>query len=132
MGFVATNATAQSPGYSVDPYAYRVPPGASSSYAYSPQWQIDPFNVGYDLLLGYRPIYSGARQPIGHEIISTHNGNGYIYRPTYAPSPGYHYTPGGALVIEYRGTYSPPQTVVPYSPPVYSEPLTASPTAREF
>ena len=60
-------------------------------------WQMDPFGVGYDLLGGYRPIYAGARQSVGHEIIPTRaDGNGYVYRPVYEASPGYHYTRGGA------------------------------------
>jgi len=100
----ATIATAQSPSvYSgVDPYDVPRPLGVTPYVVAPPMWQLDPFGVGYDLLNGYRPIYSGARQPIGHEMAPTRaDGNGYVYRPVYAPSPGYRYTPGGAMVVEY-------------------------------
>ncbi len=40
-----------------------------------------PFGY-YDLLAGFRPVYLGAPQPTGHQIIAT-SSNGYIYRPVY-------------------------------------------------
>jgi hypothetical protein len=121
----------------VDPYDVPRPAGTAPAVSYDYLWQTDPFGVGYDLLGGFRRIYSGARQPIGHEILPTRpDGNGYVYRPVYAPSPGYRYTPGGALIVEFParhptradtefptlGTpttyYGPPQEVIPQPPPV--------------
>lgn len=100
--------------YSVDPFDYAPPPGATVTTSIETRPQFAPFDQGYNLLGGFRPVYQGVPQPIGHEIISTHNGNGYVYRPFYAPSPGYHYTPQGALVIERPGRY-PTSTATPYS-----------------
>lgn len=88
--------------YKIDPFDVPAAPVFNPSANSASMWQMDPFGVGYDLLGGYRPIYAGARQSIGHEIIPTRaDGNGYVYRPVYEASPGYHYTRGGALIIEY-------------------------------
>jgi hypothetical protein len=123
--------------YTLDPYDYVPAPGSYPVVTVEPRWQVAPFDVGYNLLSGMRPVFTGARQPIGHEIIMTHGGNGYVYRPVYAPSPGYHFTPQGPLIIERAGRYpdSPPDapfppTVVMPSPPL-AEPA-YPPTAREF
>jgi hypothetical protein len=100
-------AAAIAVGQNVSPYVadpYDVPSRTigRATVGETPLWQIDPWGVGYDLVRGFRPVYSGVRQPIGHEIIPTRpDGNGYVYRPVYAPSRGYHYTPGGALVVEF-------------------------------
>lgn len=71
--------------------------------------QMQPFGVGYTLTGGYRPIYSGAVQPTGHQIIETHGGNGYVYRPTYdygnepyGTGYGYRY-PGTTQVVGSSG-----------------------------
>lgn len=85
-----------------DPYDVPRPTVGRPTVSEPLLWQTNPWDVGYDLLAGYRPIYSGVRQPIGHEIVPTRpNGNGYVYRPLYAPSPGYRYTPGGAMIVEF-------------------------------
>ncbi|MBA4020114.1 MAG: hypothetical protein C0483_23370 [Pirellula sp.] len=80
---------------SVDPNQYARPAGAPVTVM--PEWQTNPFQVGYSLVGGYRPLYSGAAQPIGHETISTHGGNGYVYRPVYGAQP--YYAP------QYFGSY---------------------------
>lgn len=72
-----------------------------------------PFGVGYSLAGGYRPVYTGVEQPVGHVTTMTHGGNGYTYQPVYAPAPTQVYTghPGyggygssRALVINNPGT----------------------------
>ena len=117
----ATSASAQSRNvYRMAPYDVQPMYGAQPTISATNFWQYDPFSVGYNLLGGYRPIYSGARQAVGHEIIYTEpNGNGYVYRPVYAPSPGYRYSQGGALIVEYPGRY--PNSVnptMPFAPPM--------------
>lgn len=88
--------------YTTDPYNVPSPAYVSPGGNASTMWQTDPFGVGYNMLSGFRQIYAGARQPMGHEIIPTRaDGNGYVYRPVYAASPGYHYTRGGALIVEF-------------------------------
>jgi hypothetical protein len=111
-----TPASAQSRSvYRMDPYDVQPMYGAQPTISATNFWQYDPFSVGYNLLGGYRPVYSGARQSVGHEIIYTEpNGNGYVYRPVYAPSPGYRYSQGGALIVEYRRRY--PDSVNPTMP----------------
>ena len=114
IGFGAATAGAQSYPYTVDPYDVRPPAWGTPTYSSPTMLQMDPFGVGYNLLSGYRPIYSGARQPIGHEIVATHrNGNGYVYRPIYGPSPGYRYSVGGALVVEYPNVRYPAPAYLP-------------------
>lgn len=75
--------------------------------------QLLPFNTGYSLAGGYRPIYSGFPQPVGDQTIVTHGGNGYAYHPVYEtsalPPPqtvsGRGVVSGGrALVINDPGT----------------------------
>lgn len=74
--------------------------------------QLRPFAVGYSLTGGYRPIYTGAEQPIGDQTIYTHGGNGYVYRPVYEAAAypvgygGYTTTgsSGRAYVVENPGT----------------------------
>lgn len=89
-------AWAQQPTYgSVDPNRY--PRAAGTPVHVMPEWQTNPFQVGYSLVGGYRPLYSGAAQPVGHEMISTHGGNGYVYRPVYGAQP--YYAP------QYFGSY---------------------------
>ena len=85
----------QYPNGSVDPNQYVRPAGAPVTVM--PEWQTNPFQVGYSLVGGYRPLYSGAVQPVGHEMISTHGGNGYVYRPVYGSQP--YYAP------QYFGSY---------------------------
>ena len=140
----ASSANAQFPSYSsIDPLDVPSPVGMAPSVSYGYNWQVDPFGVGYNLLSGYRPIYAGSRQPIGHEIIPTRpDGNGYVYRPVYAPSPGYRYTYGGALVIEYPQRHptradaefptlgGPTMYVAPTPVPAPIEPRTSGP--RDF
>lgn len=114
----ATAAQAQSSAYyTVDPYDVSPPVGATPTYSVPTMVQMNPFAVGYNLLSGYRPIYSGARQPVGHELIGTHdNGvgyNGYVYRPVYGPSPGYRYSVGGALVVEFPNVRYPAPAYLP-------------------
>jgi hypothetical protein len=84
-------------------YAQPVDNGPAVTSAYT--WQTNPFGVGYNLLTGYRPIYGGARQPSGHEVIWT-GQNSYVYRPTYAPNTTSSRATwaGGPLVIDYPGT----------------------------
>lgn len=85
---VASPAQAQQSTYgSVDPNQYARP--AAAPVTVMPEWQTNPFQVGYSLVGGYRPLYSGAVQPVGHEMISTHGGNGYVYRPVYGSQPYY-------------------------------------------
>jgi hypothetical protein len=108
---VASRSHAQQYGYNYygwggpDPYAYAPPAGAYPAAYSTYNYQMNPFAVGYDLLGGYRPIYSGARQPIGHEMIWT-GQNSYVYRPTYAAETSSARVAwgGGPLVIDYPGT----------------------------
>ncbi|MCE9606752.1 MAG: hypothetical protein K8U03_17820 [Planctomycetia bacterium] len=116
LGFQAA-AQAQSGVYgTIDPYDF-VPAAGTVPYVSTvPMFQTQPFAVGYSLSGGYRPIYTGVPQPIGNEIIETHGGNGYVYRPIYAGSmsamPQYYGSngyvnrgsPGSALVIDNPGT----------------------------
>lgn len=106
-----------------DPNSYARPYGQAPVVSYDHTWQTDPFSVGYTLTGGYRSLYSGAPQPVGHETIMTHGGNGYIYRPVYGEQPFYgpqhfgsygvvttgnrplfHGSRGSALVIDNPGT----------------------------
>ena len=121
----ATAQTTASYG-TIDPYDY-APAAPQPSWTTLQNWQMDPFSVGYNLLGGYRGLYIGAAQPIGHETISTHGGNGYVYRPIYGSQPFYgwqhfgsyavvpnHGSKGTALVVDNPGTpnerrYSPSQ-----------------------
>jgi len=88
-----------------DPNYYNPAPGAYPDVYSAYTWQMNPFDVGYDLLAGYRPIYGGARQPVGHEVIWTSH-NGYVYRPTYSPNTTSSRVAwgGGPLVIDFPGT----------------------------
>jgi hypothetical protein len=88
-----------------DPNYFLPAPGTCPDVYSGYAWQTNPFAVGYDLLAGYRPIYGGARQPIGHEMIWT-SQNGYVYRPTYSPNTSSSRIAwaGGPLVIDYPGT----------------------------
>lgn len=146
LHFVLTAAAAallgqNAPAFVGDPYDLPSPTVGRPIVSETPLWQADPWGVGYDLLGGYRPIVSGVRQPIGHEIVPTRpDGNGYVYRPLYAPSPGYHYTPGGALVVEFPQRH-PTTADAPFPafarPAEYVEPVFAAPPAprrgpREF
>ena len=93
---LAGSAQAQPRAWSsVDPNQYARPAGTPVTGI--SEWQTNPFQVGYSLVGGYRPLYSGAAQPIGHEMISTHGGNGYVYRPVYGSRP--YYAP------QYYGSY---------------------------
>lgn len=65
--------------------------------------QTQPFAVGYSLTGGYRPIYTGAVQPTGHQVTMTHGGNGYTYQPTYDYGNGYGYG-AAAAPVGYDGT----------------------------
>lgn len=106
-----------------DPNSYARPYGQYPAVSYDQTWQTDPFSVGYTLTGGYRSLYSGAPQPVGHETIMTHGGNGYVYRPVYGEQPFYgwqhfgsygvvttgnrpmfHGSRGSALVIDNPGT----------------------------
>lgn len=120
LGFDVASARAQS-YYTVDPYDVRVAPGSTPSYSVSNMIQINPFGVGYNLLSGYRQIYSGSRRVVGHELVGTHyNGvgyNGYVYRPMYEPSPGYRYSVGGALVVEFPSVRYPAPMYLPSNVP---------------
>lgn len=122
IGFGAASAEAQS-YYTVDPYDVPQPAWGAPTYSASTatMYQMNPFGVGYNLLSGYRTIYSGARQAVGHELIGTHdNGagyNGYVYRPIYGPSPGYRYSVGGALVVEYPNVRYPAPVYLPADAP---------------
>jgi hypothetical protein len=88
-----------------DPNYFRPAAGAYPDVYSTYNWQMNPFAVGYDLLAGYRPIYGGARQPVGHEMIWTSH-NGYVYRPTYSPNTTSTRVAwgGGPLVIDFPGT----------------------------
>ena len=88
-----------------DPNFFVPASGAYPDAYYGYAWQTNPFAVGYDLLAGYRSIYGGARQPVGHEMIWTSH-NGYVYRPTYSPDATSSRIAwaGGPLVIDYPGT----------------------------
>jgi hypothetical protein len=159
----ATGAAAQEFGYRYygtggpDPYSYAPSPGTVPAVYSAYTWQTSPFSVGYDLLAGYRPIYGGARQPIGHEMIWT-SDNSYVYRPTYSPntSPIRAAWWGGPLVIDFPGTdrakyytssgpvwelkpgmFTPYDVAPPLPPMVELEPSAAPPAAvrsgpREF
>jgi hypothetical protein len=117
--------------YTIDPYDVPTAPQLAPGGTPATMWQMDPFARGYNLLSGYRPVYAGARQPMGHEVIPTRpDGNGYVYRPVYAPSPGYHYTYGGALVIEYPQQHPTlGEAAFPTLPPTNNYPAAMTPQA---
>lgn len=72
-----------------------------------------PFAGGYSLAGGYRPVYTGVEQPVGHEITMTHGGNGYVYQPVYASAPTQVYTGSGS---SYDGHYGSTRTLVINNP----------------
>lgn len=69
------------------PYALIVAPANPGALKPDPFRPLayQPFGP-YDLLGGYAPVYLGARQPSGHEIVPL-GPNGYIYRPTFDDPP---------------------------------------------
>ena len=105
-------AEAQSPSARViDPFDIPRDYSGSSIVAAGPSWQTDPFNVGYNLLGGYRTINVGARQAVAHELVWT-GPNGYVYRPIYS-SDGGRWADGGSrrlppgfgpLIIDFPGS----------------------------
>lgn len=118
LGAATASAQSYSPYYGIDPYDVPTPAWATHRYSAPTMLQMDPFGVGYNLLSGYRPVYGGARQPVGHEVISTQpNGNGYVYRPIYGPSPGYRYSVGGSLIVEYPSVRYPAPAYLPADVP---------------
>lgn len=72
-----------------------------------------PFAVGYSLAGGYRPVYTGVEQPVGHVTTMTHGGNGYTYQPTYAAAPTQYYAGSGS---GYGGNYGSARALVINNP----------------
>ena len=80
-----------------------------------------PFGY-YDLLAGFRPVYLGAPQPTGHQIVAT-SRNGYIYRPVYDPPPGTAVPPG--IPVPAGANLQLPASTAGYSPPTAAPPAQA-------